>query len=65
MSPGLEVDSSRCIGSGNCQFLAPATFSVGDDGVSHVVNDDESDEAKIERAIFECPAGAIYRARVQ
>jgi ferredoxin len=22
----LEVDSSRCIGSGNCEFVAPWTF---------------------------------------
>jgi ferredoxin len=57
----LEVDSSRCIGSGNCQYLAPATFSVGDDGVSQVVDVGESDATAIERAIFECPSGAISR----
>jgi ferredoxin len=56
----LEVDSSRCVGSGNCELVALWTFSVGVDGVSHVVDVDTSDEATIERAIVECPTGAIH-----
>jgi ferredoxin len=55
----IDVDDSRCIGSGNCELVAPGTFGVGDDGVSRVLNQDANDPPTIERAIMECPTAAI------
>jgi len=58
----IEVDEALCIGSGNCEFLAPRTFRVEDDGISHVLPDGAADaDAAVSRAIDECPAMAIRR----
>ncbi|MFC0529819.1 ferredoxin [Phytohabitans kaempferiae] len=52
-----------CIGSGNCEFVAPRTFRIEDDGISRVVSDGKADgDDTVTRAIDECPAMAIRRA---
>jgi len=54
------ADIHRCIGSGNCAFLAPHVFDVGDAG--HVIvrggSIKETDEAVLE-AIASCPTNAL------
>jgi ferredoxin len=61
MAIRFVVDESRCIGSGNCELVAPGTFGVDDDGVSRVLNQDANDPPAVERAILECPTAAIRR----
>ena len=40
MSEAFEIviDESRCMGSGNCVFWAPATFDLGDAGYAIVLD---------------------------
>jgi len=40
---------------------APEVFEIGDDGQLHVLNDtpDEGLRAKVDKAVRECPTGAI------
>ena len=61
VSPGLEVrtDRERCMGSGNCHFLAPESFDLGDDGAVVVLESVADDEGLLRRAAEGCPVGAI------
>jgi ferredoxin len=57
----LRVDTTRCSGIGLCEMTAPAVYEVGDDGQSHVLNDQPPAEelAAVEEAIANCPTGAL------
>ncbi len=61
MSEGLdvEIDRGRCMGSGNCVFLAPETFDLADDGHAVVVDPGATDESRLRVAAEGCPVGAI------
>ena len=56
----VSVDQDICIGSGNCEAIAPEVFVVKD-GTSHVkvgqVPEDQED--KVKKAVEECPSRAI------
>jgi ferredoxin len=60
MSLEIRVDGTKCMGSGNCSFWAPATFDLGDDGVAVVVDPGGDPEAKVVYAAKGCPTQAIY-----
>jgi ferredoxin len=56
------VDASKCLGYANCMVAAPGVFEVGDDdGVVHLLveSPDEQQRAAVERAVADCPTGAI------
>ena len=55
----VRVDPERCMGSGNCSFWAPATFTLGDDGVAVVVDPAGDPEGKVVVAAKGCPTQAI------
>ncbi|MGR6965794.1 ferredoxin [Geodermatophilus sp. URMC 61] len=57
----VEVDPDRCVGSGNCELLAPDVFEVGDDGVVRVLRPrlGEADEDAVRDAVARCPTGAL------
>ena len=57
----VVVDLSVCNLHGLCMETAPEVFEIGDDGVLHVLNETppESLRAKVDRAVRECPTGAI------
>lgn len=57
--PRIEIDATKCMGSGNCSFWAPATFDLGDDGVAFVKDEAGDDEDKIVLAAQGCPTQAI------
>lgn len=57
----VRVDRTKCSGIGLCEMVAPTVYQVGDDGQSHVLNDEASTEElqAIEEAIAGCPTGAL------
>jgi ferredoxin len=55
----VEIDWDRCMGSGNCVFLAPETFDLSDDGHAVVLDPGATDEARLLVAAEGCPVGAI------
>jgi ferredoxin len=55
----IQVDRAECMGSGNCSFWAPATFSLGDDGVAAVVDPAGDPADKVIVAAKGCPSQAI------
>jgi ferredoxin len=55
----IRIDRERCMGSGSCQFHAPATFDL-DDETKAIVVDPAGDPARsIRNAAENCPTGAI------
>jgi len=55
----VEIDWDRCMGSGNCVFLAPDTFDLGEDGHAVVLDPEATDETRLRVAAEGCPVGAI------
>jgi ferredoxin len=55
----VEIDWDRCMGSGNCVFLAPETFDLSEDGHAVVLDPQATDEAMLRAAAEGCPVGAI------
>jgi ferredoxin len=57
----VVVDLSACDLHGLCVEAAPDVFEIGDDGVLHVLIETpvEGLRANVERAVRECPTGAI------
>lgn len=57
----IEVGSA-CLGSGQCEMLAPEVFQVGDDGRSHVREGSEwppGIEDAVRDALLSCPVRAL------
>ena len=57
----VVVDAGVCALHGLCVETAPEVFKIGDDGELHVLNETppESLRAAVDRAVRECPTGAI------
>lgn len=57
----VVVDLSVCDLHGLCVETTPEVFEFGDDGVLHVLSETppESLRAKVDKAVRECPTGAI------
>lgn len=59
----IEIDLEACMGSGNCAFMAPATFDI-DDAMKAVVVDAAGDtDEKVLLAADGCPTSAIRLTR--
>jgi ferredoxin len=58
----VVVDVSLCSLHGLCLETVPEVFKIGDDGVLHVLDETppESLRAKVDKAVRECPTGAIF-----
>jgi ferredoxin len=58
----VVVDVSLCSLHGLCQETLPEVFKIGDDGVLHVLDETppEGLRAKVDKAVRECPTGAIF-----
>ena len=59
--PRLIIDQEKCLNSGQCAYLQPELFELGDDGAPQVLNDHPDGDliAKANDAIEMCPAQAI------
>jgi ferredoxin len=55
----IEIDRTRCMGSGNCSFWAPGSFDLGDDGIAFVQDPSGEPEDKVILAAQGCPTQAI------
>jgi ferredoxin len=55
----IEIDPTKCMGSGNCVFWAPGVFDIGEDNVSYVMDRGAASERLIEKAAEGCPTQAI------
>ena len=57
-SLSISVDRDRCLGAGQCTFLAPEIFDIDDDMKVVVLDGDESDDV-IRAAAEACPNRVI------
>ncbi len=57
----VEIDVTKCIGSGSCEMLAPEVFSVGDEGVVSLIDANPGDALleQVRAAATACPTGVI------
>jgi len=57
----VVVDLNACDLHGLCVEAAPEVFEIGDDGALHVLIEtpDQSLRANVDKAVRECPTGAI------
>ena len=57
----VVVDQSICNLHGLCVETAAEVFKIGEDGALHVLDETppESVRAKVDKAVRECPTGAI------
>jgi ferredoxin len=55
----VEVDKNVCIGSSQCEHLAPTVFMLGEDGVAIVLDPSSVDEEMLLLAERSCPSAAI------
>ncbi|MGK3983780.1 ferredoxin [Sorangium sp. So ce136] len=57
----IVVDEERCEANGVCMRAAPEAFRVDDDDRLHLLVTDVPPElrAKVERAVRDCPRGAL------
>ena len=57
----VVVDLSICDLHGLCVEAAPEVFEIGDDGTLHVLIEtpEQGLRASVEKAVRECPTGAI------
>ena len=55
----LVVDPELCTGCETCVEICPEVFEMGDDGLSHVKNQEACDKCNCDEAIEDCPVEAI------
>jgi ferredoxin len=58
----VEVDLDKCTGHGICESIAEDVFEVQDDGTVQIQENDrpESDRDRMQQAVTQCPAAALY-----
>lgn len=59
MAVKVTVNKDACIGCGLCVGSYPETFEFNEEGKATVIAD--MDEAVVDEAISNCPAGAIEK----
>lgn len=55
----VSIDRDRCVGSGNCVFWAPASFSLEDDGVAVFLDRSDDDLETVTVAVEGCPTRSL------
>ena len=55
----VAADRELCVGSGQCELLAPEVFEVDDDGAVRVLQPEADDGSAVRDAVQQCPTGAL------
>ena len=55
----LIVNTEGCIGCGACVGIEPEHFDFNEDGLSHVISEENLDSSAIQDAIAACPVQVI------
>lgn len=57
----VKVNKDACIGCGACAAICDKVFTINDEGLSDVINEDvkEEDKQAVQDAVDSCPTGAI------
>lgn len=57
----IVLEADRCIGSGNCEMLAPEVFEIRDDMVCRILIEEPGPdlEEDAEMAVEACPTRAL------
>ena len=55
----VTADRELCVGSGQCELLAPEVFEVDDDGAVRLLQEETDDDAAVRDAVAQCPTGAL------
>lgn len=55
----IVVNTSVCVGAGQCALTAPHVFDQDDDGIVVVLTDEVPDDPAVRTAAGLCPARAI------
>ncbi len=57
----VKVNKDACIGCGACAAICDKVFTINDEGLSEVINEDVKEEEKqaVQDAVDSCPTGAI------
>jgi ferredoxin len=55
----VTADRELCVGSGQCELLAPDVFEVDDDGAVRLLQEDPDDDGAVRDAVRQCPTGAL------
>ena len=60
----IDVDLAKCTGHGICETIAEDVFELSDDGRVHIHRNQrpESDRARMQQAVTQCPAAALTLA---
>ena len=60
----IDVDLNKCTGHGICETIAEDVFEVSDDGRVRIHGNrrPESDRARMQQAVTQCPAAALTLA---
>jgi ferredoxin len=55
----VEVDRSRCMGTGACVYTAPDVFGLDHEGLVTVVGEVRPGDDLVADAVAECPMAAL------
>lgn len=55
----IKVLTDQCIGCGACIGIDPEHFDFNDDGLSHVISNENINSPLVTEAIESCPVGII------
>ena len=61
----LIVNTEGCIGCGACVGIDPEHFDFNEEGLSHVISEENLDSSAIQDAIAACPVQVISLEEVQ
>jgi ferredoxin len=57
------IDEDLCTGCGICEEMCPEVFEVDEEGISHIISEDECEEHDIREIAEECPSESIIIAK--
>jgi ferredoxin len=61
MTMRVIVDTEKCAGFGVCENIIPEVYQVGDDGLTHVLTEELTEDMRVdlEASVAECPRQAL------